>query len=981
VGACGRWPRQIEALAEAARLLPETREREVDALLARAMAVGRAEVRRTHAAAEALSSSAHAHYDRGHWEQASALLREALAAYEKRGGDSPGVAACLLNLGLLARKQGAPAQARGYYERSLAIQQAAGRESLIMAGTLGDLGYVARDLGDWPGARDYFERGLRIQQKLAPASLIVATSLSDLGAVAEIQGNLAEAKEYHRQALALRQNLARDSLDMATSLNNLGVVASDQGDWTGAREYFSRALTLRQNLAHDSPDMASTLGNLGVATQEQGDLAGAQEYYERALRIQQHLAPDSSGVAALLNNLGILAAQRGDRAGARRFYQQSLAIEQKLVPNSLGVATILTNLGTLTEGQGDLPKARELYQRAFAIRQQLAPDSLSMAQSLRNLGLVARKQGRWAEAEHYALWAWRIVRRQANAVTGDEARQSYGASNVSHAADLLRTQLALSHTAAAVLTLEESRAQALQQLLLERHQLLAAVAGPLAVAYQEALAERDRAEGLLSRVHAHVVLAERQFRAVESRPTSPDAQALRTTRDKASREFKEAQSAYTRARLAVEARWEAIKRANPRAFAPPLPAQEALRALPPSTVYLAFLVGAEQSHLFLLRSGRLPQALAVYTLPVKAEALEMNVAQLRWQLTSPRPNRASTTRASRALFATLFPPAARPTILRAKRLLIAPDGPLWQVSFAALVTNAQGPPRYLGATTPISLTPSLTLFAQVRRSPPHHTPGVSPTALVVGNPQFERRPAPRPGAALLAAALPVSRQGEIGEVLQTGTAPAALPHAAAEAAAVARLYGTRSLTGAAATEAAVRAQSGKADVIHLATHGLLDTYRAMSSAVLLAAPEADHTVLDTANDGLLQAWEIYSQLPLQADLVVLSACETGEGEHVRSEGLVGLTRALQAAGARSIVASLWPVADASTERLMVTFHRKLREGLAKDEALQQAMAAVRSDPATADPRYWAAFFLLGDPDNGVLGTLRSPIARSRGARG
>ena len=86
-----------------------------------------------------------------------------------------------------------------------------------------------------------------------------------------------------------------------------------------------------------------------------------------------------------------------------------------------------------------------------------------------------------------------------------------------------------------------------------------------------------------------------------------------------------------------------------------------------------------------------------------------------------------------------------------------------------------------------------------------------------------------------------------------------------------------------------------------------------------------------------------------------------------SEGIVGLVRALQAAGARSIVASQWKVADASTERLMVTFHRKLREGLAKDEALRQAMAAVQRDPRTAHPYYWAAFFLTGDPENPCLG--------------
>jgi len=96
---------------------------------------------------------------------------------------------------------------------------------------------------------------------------------------------------------------------------------------------------------------------------------------------------------------------------------------------------------------------------------------------------------------------------------------------------------------------------------------------------------------------------------------------------------------------------------------------------------------------------------------------------------------------------------------------------------------------------------------------------------------------------------------------------------------------------------------------------------------------------------------------LKAQLVVLSACETGRGQNVRGEGIVGLTRALQYAGARSIVASQWAVADESTARLMVAFHQRLRRGLAKDEALRQAMAVVRRNPETARPYYWAPFFL------------------------
>jgi CHAT domain-containing protein len=183
------------------------------------------------------------------------------------------------------------------------------------------------------------------------------------------------------------------------------------------------------------------------------------------------------------------------------------------------------------------------------------------------------------------------------------------------------------------------------------------------------------------------------------------------------------------------------------------------------------------------------------------------------------------------------------------------------------------------------------------------------------------------------------------------------------------LYGSKPLLREEATEAALRQQIETANVIHLATHGYLHPVRAMSSGVLLTPPEKEPESGETDNDGALQAWEIYSQLKLKAELVVLSACESGRGQEVKGEGLIGLTRALQYAGARSIVASQWKVADQSTATLMAAFHRSLRQGLSKDEALRQAMAQVRQNPATSHPYYWAPFILVGDSDNLALASV------------
>ena len=140
----------------------------------------------------------------------------------------------------------------------------------------------------------------------------------------------------------------------------------------------------------------------------------------------------------------------------------------------------------------------------------------------------------------------------------------------------------------------------------------------------------------------------------------------------------------------------------------------------------------------------------------------------------------------------------------------------------------------------------------------------------------------------------------------------------------------------------------------------------MSSGIMLTPPAKEPALGETNDDGALQAWEIFSQLKLRAELVVLSACDTARGEVVKGEGVVGLTRALEYAGARSIVATQWSVASGqSTTQLMEEFHKGLRNGKAKDEALKEAMAAVRKK--YPHPFYWAPFILLGDPDNPNLG--------------
>ncbi|MEM7062616.1 MAG: CHAT domain-containing protein [Cyanobacteria bacterium P01_B01_bin.77] len=271
------------------------------------------------------------------------------------------------------------------------------------------------------------------------------------------------------------------------------------------------------------------------------------------------------------------------------------------------------------------------------------------------------------------------------------------------------------------------------------------------------------------------------------------------------------------------------------------------------------------------------------------------------------------------------------------KVVIVPHRELFLVPFPALQTP-QG--EYLIEAHTLGTTPSLqTLhFLQqrsVNQSGQALVVGINRdrAAVIVGNPDMPSLPLRAGGPPL-----PLSD----------------LPGAEAEAVAIAPLLNTVPLLGTAATETTVRERLAEADIIHLATHGILDEQQGLSSAIALT-PTSEKLGLNQPDDGLLTAQEVM-QLNLKADLVVLSACNTGRGR-ITGDGVVGLSRSFLAAGANNLVASLWAVPDEATAMLMTEFYQQLQTEPDKAIALRQAMLSTLAKHP--NPRDWAAFFLIG----------------------
>jgi CHAT domain-containing protein len=285
--------------------------------------------------------------------------------------------------------------------------------------------------------------------------------------------------------------------------------------------------------------------------------------------------------------------------------------------------------------------------------------------------------------------------------------------------------------------------------------------------------------------------------------------------------------------------------------------------------------------------------------------------------------------ASRRLYDLLLRPliGAHPA---GDELCLIPDGVLWTLPFQALI-DAGG--RHVVERVPLFYAPSLAMLSAGPRTRALRTP----TVLAMGDPEVD-----------------ADTKSELHAV-RRDSALGRLPDAAREVQALRALYGQRASvrTGPEATESTLKREAGHFDIVHLATHGLVDHRWPMYSALLLAGSENE--------DGLLEAREILS-LPLHAELVVLSACDTARGPIVGGEGMVGLSWAVLAAGSPRAIATQWSVGSASAARLMIAFHRRLAKQPSVRNvslALRAAQLEILRRPMYAHPYYWAGFILVG----------------------
>ncbi len=873
----------------------------------------------------------------------------ALEIRRRQAPQSVALWATLFNYFLPLYHLGRLEEARQSLDEALAVATAVmGPDSREATITKSGLGNIAWQQGDLRQAQALFEQVQPVLERSDPDSPRLVNLWNNLGLVAHDRGHLTRAEQYFRRSLEGFELIDPESMGHANALNNLGMVANERGAYDDADAYYARALAIYEALHPDSIQVARVLNNRANNDRRAGRLEAAIATLKRSQNITARVAPESKPHATGLEVLALILEEQGDLEEAHKILADALHKLERMAPGSLRVARPRHFLGRVLRRKNNLTEARRQQRLALAIVEKVAPESALEAQILNELGLLDRDQGHRDNAADNLCRAADSLDGHKLKVGGNRKSGNPFSRDVAHIhRDCIDALLALGRTVEAYGVLERSRARELLVMLAERDLVLDRNLPADLRRQQQALHQQyDRA---FSRLQA----SDAELPAPERAAIQDQLITLRRQRDE-----------LEQARRAADPRLAALESPQP------LTADDARRALDPGTLLLAYSLGDTQGHVFALdRSASDRSATQEFTgprvYPISAGRAQIDELAATWrdQIAHQDPRTDAT---ASLLWNLLMAPVAE-ELTHVQRLLISPQGSLNTLPFAAL-RDPSG--RYLIEYLPIHLVASATLYAELHRPPkavPSNTAasgkaGPLSDVIAFADPQFP------PNLSALGG-LPIAARTPLGA--------APLPGSQQEARLITTLFPNRSRTfiGAAASESEFKRVSGEANILHLATHGYLDPDWPLDSALVLAASSND-----AGDNGLLQAWEVFEELSINADLVVLSACETGLGQDLPGEGLIGLTRAFQYAGARSIVASLWQVGDTSTARLMEHFYRELVDGTPKDEALRSAQLAVLQAPADrrlapAEQRGVGGLVAAGTASAGATSTNKGALSK------
>lgn len=869
------------------------------------------------------------------------------------------------------------------YQEAVPLFQQAGdtyRQLLALQTT----GTAHAQLGEFRPALLFFEEALSLAQKLGDERAQAPLETS-VGGVSDVLGEIAKSHHHYERARLLATRLRDPSIEGST-LNNIGKLYNDAGDFQQALDYYLRALPLFV----DTPSRrAIALNNIGVAYSSLGEQERALDYLQQALEVLK-VGNDRGAEALTLNNIGYAYDRLDKYREALDYYHQSRAIVQKIGNRSLEAQT-LDLMGATYSHMGQPDKALELHQQSLDI-QRTTKNIRREALSHSNLGYVytvLSQPEKGIDHLNQALTTFRNINdlNSAAIVMEARARAQQKLGNLTEARKDVEESLSLIETVrarsgsqslrASYLASKEKAYELYVDLLMQQH-----AKDPSSRHDAEALqaSERGRARSLLELLNeapadiehgvgVDLVKREREIRK------SINAKAQRLIQLRAQNGSRQEIETFDKEIRALEDEYQqvqvAIRKASP-AYAEltqpqPLGLKEIQQLLEPNTVLLEYSLGDERSYVWAVTQD----SLKTFVLP-KGEDIKKLAQDVYQSLTARSVTKSLETpaqrqqriaqadkqfqQASAELGRMILAPVAAE--LGTKRLVVIADGALQYVPFSALPVSAASRRPLILDHELVSL-PSASSLAIQRQTLANRKPAPKMLA-VIADPVFSSTDSRfKPGTA--------SATGDGTRIIEHGLTGSGgpltvrrLPFTRQEADQILAVApggsNLRALDFRANRSIATSGELSNYRYVHFATHGYLDTSRAGLSAIVLSLVDER----GNPQDGFLRTHDIYN-LKLPAELVVLSACETGLGKEVKGEGLDGLTRGFMYAGARRVVVSLWNVNDKATAGLMQHLYvGMLKNNKTPAAALRDAQIRMLRVNQWQSPYYWAGFVLQGE---------------------
>lgn len=817
-------------------------------------------------------------------------------------------------------------------------------DPLRAANVLINIGLVYDTLGEWSSAFDSYKKCEELfasvedpttedrtyrQQKRASLFL-------NWGGLHASLGNFVEGFDYLQRSLELRPPSERGH-----TLMWLGYAHALADEPQKALEYGRQALEIQEPAK--APGRAQTYTVMGMAEDALGDHAAAVRHFDQALQIQQTKDADLNGAAITLDKRGVAYTALGEAAEARADFDAALRLWRAFKDRN-GEAMTLFHLAELERNGNNFAAARDRVQAAINLIEPLRTSVLN--QQLRSTYFASK-------VDYYGFYIDLLMHADGGGIKD-------------------RSAIAFEMS-------ERARARGLLDILNEAR-----------IGFSDREIEQgSNSDPNLSRLVERKRAVQKQLDVDVISRTKLLVSGLMTYRVA---EIDKEIAALTSEYYDLDAQ---IRSSNPKyaALVQPKPVtvkEVQQQLLDENTILLEFALGEERSYLWAVT----PTTLASYELP-KREEIETAARRVKEILASSRAGRderaypyqvrlaraqADLQIATTALSKMLLTPAA--SELGNKRLVIVADGELQYIPFGALpspvpqAANHTGPNALFAVDPTVPLIqnhevvslPSASTLAMIRSETAGRQVAAKDVA-VLADPVFERedsritrperartgvKPAPAIPSALTRA---LEDFDEFNSQLRLYRLQSSGDEARNIMALVPEGRGFKAVDFAANRATATSPVLGQYRYIHFATHGLLnDTHPELSGLVFSLFDEKGRP----QEDGFMRLHDVYN-LKLPAEMVVLSACQTGLGKKVKGEGLIGLTRGFMYAGAARVVASLWKVEDRATAELMKRFYKALfKDKMSPAAALRAAQNSLRQESKWKNPYFWSGFILQGE---------------------